>query len=74
MNSFIYKVSILIFYTVELNTDFENIQNKIEYLPYMQDLIMDIRTPYSKYRNGCMPFSRIAVTFIKNLRRMICLW
>ena len=29
MNSFIYKVSILIFYTVELNTDFANIKNKL---------------------------------------------
>ena len=29
MNSFIYKVSILIFYTVKLNTDFANIKKNI---------------------------------------------
>ena len=32
MNSFIYEISIVIFYTVELNTDFANIPKKIEYL------------------------------------------
>ena len=32
MNSFIYEVRILIFYTVELNTDFGNITKTFEYL------------------------------------------
>ena len=32
MNSFVYEVSILIFYTVEFNTDFANINYFFEYL------------------------------------------
>ena len=45
MNSFIYEVSILIFFTVELNTDYANIQkmNSFAKSVYTDDSDIDIK-------------------------------
>ena len=53
MNSFIYKVSIHIFYTVEMHTDFANIQKKKEYL----------QSQYSSEISDCLRDAGVHVGF-----------